>query len=146
MALDRPDALGAQGQPGTVTGGRGAEGNGLRGHGGDGAFPGQEGLATQEGFAARVPDPGIAASEETPAAGANGNPVSEEPEAQEPGPSQPGGEGEQEQAGARPRSVLGWVLFPFAAVWHFLFPKKPRPFIVELPLLGVFARFLAFLM
>jgi signal peptidase I len=37
------------------------------------------------------------------------------------------------------------VLLPFAAVWRFLFPKKPRPFIVELPFLVIFALFLAFL-
>ncbi len=46
---------------------------------------------------------------------------------------------------ARPSSVLGWVLFPFAVVWRFLFPKKPRPFLVELPFLVVFALVLAFL-
>ncbi|HET9168556.1 MAG TPA: signal peptidase I [Actinospica sp.] len=45
----------------------------------------------------------------------------------------------------RPESVLGWVLFPFAVVWRFLFPKKPRPFLVELPFLVVFALVLAFL-
>ena len=45
----------------------------------------------------------------------------------------------------RPSSVLGWVLFPFAVVWRFLFPKKPRPFLVELPFLVVFALILAFL-
>ncbi|HTJ70109.1 MAG TPA: signal peptidase I [Actinospica sp.] len=46
---------------------------------------------------------------------------------------------------ARPGSTLGWVLFPFAVVWRFLFPKKPRPFLVELPFLVVFALVLAFL-
>ena len=46
---------------------------------------------------------------------------------------------------ARPSSALGWVLFPFAVVWRFLFPKKPRPFLVELPFLVVFALVLAFL-
>jgi signal peptidase I len=45
----------------------------------------------------------------------------------------------------RPHSALGWILFPFAVIWRFLFPKKPRPFIVELPFLVVFALFLAFL-
>ena len=45
----------------------------------------------------------------------------------------------------RPSSALGWVLFPFAVVWRFLFPKKPRPFLVELPFLVVFALVLAFL-
>ena len=45
----------------------------------------------------------------------------------------------------RPTSALGWIVLPFAVVWHFLFPKKPRPFIVELPFLIVFALFLAFL-
>jgi signal peptidase I len=46
---------------------------------------------------------------------------------------------------ARPSSVLGWVVFPFAVFWRFLFPKKPRPFLVELPFLVVFALVLAFL-
>ena len=45
----------------------------------------------------------------------------------------------------RPDSVLGWVGYPFAVVLRFLFPKKPRPFIVELPFLIVFALFLSFL-
>lgn len=45
----------------------------------------------------------------------------------------------------RPSSPWGWVVYPFAVVWRFLFPKKPRPFIVELPFLIVFALFLAFL-
>lgn len=144
MALDRPDALGAQGQPGTVTGGRGADGDGLRGHGGDGAFQVQEGLATQAGFAAQEPDRGVRASEEPSAAGTNGRPGTEGSEVQEPDQAQPGG-GEGEEGGAKPRSALGWVLFPFAAVWRFLFPKKPRPFIVELPFLVIFALFLAFL-
>ncbi|HWG28011.1 signal peptidase I [Actinospica sp.] len=60
-------------------------------------------------------------------------------------------EQEPEEAGgrlagvARPGSALGWVLFPFAVVWRFLFPRKPRPFLVELPFLVVFALVLAFL-
>jgi signal peptidase I len=50
------------------------------------------------------------------------------------------------KAGVRkPVSALGWVVFPFAVIWRFLFPKTPRPFLVELPFLVVFALFLAFL-
>ncbi|HEV2635494.1 MAG TPA: signal peptidase I [Actinocrinis sp.] len=45
----------------------------------------------------------------------------------------------------RPTSPAGWALYPFRLVWRFLFPKTPRPFIVELPFLVVFALFLAFL-
>ena len=45
----------------------------------------------------------------------------------------------------RPGSPLGWVVFPFAVVWRFLFPRKPRPLLVELPFLVVFALVLAFL-
>jgi signal peptidase I len=45
----------------------------------------------------------------------------------------------------RPTSAAGWVVFPVAVVWRFLFPKKPRPFIIELPFLVVFALVLAFL-
>jgi signal peptidase I len=60
---------------------------------------------------------------------------------------EPGGEPprEAESGAARPSSVLGWILFPFAVVWRFVFPKKPRPFLVELPFLVVFALVLAFL-
>ena len=65
--------------------------------------------------------------------------------------AEPGAAGEGEKAGAsgtglrRPTSVLGWIAFPFKAVWRFLFPKTPRPFLVELPFLVVFALVLAFL-
>lgn len=45
----------------------------------------------------------------------------------------------------RPTSALGWLGFPFVAFWRFLFPRKPRPFLVELPFLVVFALLLAFL-
>ena len=44
----------------------------------------------------------------------------------------------------RPRSAAGWVLYPFAVCWRLVFPKKPRPFLVELPFLVVFALVLAF--
>ena len=143
MALDRPDALGAQGQPGTVTGGRGTDGDGSRGHGGDGGFPAQDGYGAPSGFAAEAPDPRTAASEESSAAGLNGHTEAEQPGG--PGSDQPQSDDGGEEGGAKPRSTLGWVFLPFTAVWHFLFPKKPRPFIVELPFLVVFALFLAFL-
>jgi signal peptidase I len=45
----------------------------------------------------------------------------------------------------RPDSAAGWAAFPFAVFWRFLFPRKPRPFIVELPFLAVFALVLSFL-
>ena len=149
MALDRPDALGAQGQPGTVTGGRVADGAGSRANGGgDGAFPAQDGFAAG-GFAAHVPDPGTVSAEGSPAVGTNGHAAAEEAGAPDPDPDleqpQPGAGDSGEEGGAKRRSALGWVLFPFAAVWRFLVPKKPRPFIVELPFLVVFALFLAFL-
>ena len=61
-------------------------------------------------------------------------------------PARPGSAGPAAESGAaRPSSALGWVLFPFAFVWRFLFPKKPRPFLIELPFLVVFALVLAFL-
>jgi signal peptidase I len=62
-------------------------------------------------------------------------------------PPEPGGEQPAQPASgaARPGSALGWILFPFAVVWRFVFPKKPRPFLVELPFLVVFALVLAFL-
>jgi signal peptidase I len=43
------------------------------------------------------------------------------------------------------KTGLALVLAPFAAVWHFAFPKKPRPFLVELPFLLAIALVLAFL-
>ncbi|WP_157436365.1 signal peptidase I [Actinospica robiniae] len=68
------------------------------------------------------------------------------------GPEPGGGEGgesggEQGKHGGtrRPTSVLGWIVFPLAVLWRFLFPKTPRPFLVELPFLVVFALVLAFL-
>ena len=67
-----------------------------------------------------------------------------EPGEQSPPATRPEAESEPGRPG-RPTSALGWVVFPFATVWRFLFPKKPRPFIVELPFLIVFALFLAFL-
>lgn len=145
MALDRPDALGAQGQPGTVTGGRGTDGDGSRGHGGDGGFPARDGFGTSADFAAHAPDPGTAAAEEASGPGFNGHTGADESGIQDPDQPQPESSGGGEEGGAKPRSALGWILLPFAAIWHFLFPKKPRPFIVELPFLVVFALFLAFL-
>jgi signal peptidase I len=49
-------------------------------------------------------------------------------------------------APARPKKTgLALVLAPFAVVWRFAFPKKPRPFLVELPFLLAIALVLAFL-
>lgn len=147
MGLDRPDALGAQAQPGTMAGQAGS-GGGSAANGFEPAPPG-------------VPDP--AAAEATEASGLSG----QTPSAGGPDPSNslPGGDeasanGAHSTTGSdaqqpeqpndsdkprRPHTVLGWVAFPFAVFWRFLFPKKPRPFIVELPFLVVFALFLAFL-
>ncbi|WP_344668143.1 signal peptidase I [Catenulispora yoronensis] len=43
-----------------------------------------------------------------------------------------------------PRAWWQWLYAPFVAVWRFAFPKKPRPFIVELPFLLAIALVLAF--
>lgn len=43
------------------------------------------------------------------------------------------------------KSTLVKLLVPFAAVWRFAFPKKPRAFLVELPFLLAIALVLAFL-
>jgi signal peptidase I len=67
------------------------------------------------------------------------------PSEQEPQASAPAEEQEQQSGAKQPRSVTGWLVLPFAVVWRFLFPKTPRPFLVELPFLVVFALFLAFL-
>lgn len=156
MALDRPDALGAQAQPGTMAG-RPDSGGAPAGNGFEAAAPG-------------IPEPAPAEAGESsgrteptsgPTSGANGS-TSPDPgpaEAQEPPPSAPSAtEGEPPTEGGsdeaqpstsvlppRPHSVLGWIGYPFVVFWRFLFPKKPRPFIVELPFLIVFALFLAFL-
>ncbi|MBS2536568.1 signal peptidase I [Catenulispora sp. NF23] len=45
---------------------------------------------------------------------------------------------------AGPRKWWQWLLLPFAVVWRFAFPKKPRPFIIELPFLLAIALLLAF--
>lgn len=66
----------------------------------------------------------------------------------EPEPQVPAthGAGARDRFGvSRPRSVSGWLVYPFAVFWRLLFPKKPRPFLVELPFLVVFALVLAFL-
>src|SRR5882757_6666458 len=100
------------------------------------------GSSAADGFAAEAPEvPTPATAEE--ASGSDDRTIPAEPAGDQVGESV--GESEQppqesdEQAESRPRSALGWVLLPFAAVWRFLFPKKPRPFIVELPFLIVFA-------
>jgi signal peptidase I len=83
-----------------------------------------------------------------PAAGRTSESVPAEPDPDPSGaeqPEPPSEEGERLAGVARPGSALGWVLFPFAVVWRFLFPRKPRPFLVELPFLVVFALVLAFL-
>jgi signal peptidase I len=52
---------------------------------------------------------------------------------------------EQVQEEPRPRSFAGRLGVPFVWVYRLAFPKKPRPFLVELPFLLVIALFLAFL-
>jgi signal peptidase I len=128
VALDRPDAPGAQGQPGTMADRHASGGGGPAGN----------------GFAAETPEvPAPAAAEDaSDAGGAQPAPIPPDGEPQAP---EADGAGEESEARPRPRTVLGWALFPFVAVWRFLFPKKPRPFIVELPFLVIFALFLAFL-
>lgn len=79
------------------------------------------------------------------AATPNGSAAAEPEQPGEPErPEQPA-PGERLAGVARPSSALGWLAFPFAVVWRFLFPKKPRPFLVELPFLVIFALVLAFL-
>jgi len=92
------------------------------------------------------PDDGPQNGAFVPAAAATGESAGPEPagtgKKAEPEPGEAAGSG---SGSARPSSALGWVLFPFAVIWRFLFPKKPRPFLVELPFLVVFALVLAFL-
>ncbi len=117
---------------------------------------GRQGPAASNGFAAEAPEapspaaaerasgpderPGASAS--APAGSQSEQPDGEQQAGESEGAAQPAAEG---MGISRPTSVLGWIALPFVAVWRFLFPKKPRPFIVELPFLVVFALFLAFL-
>ena len=56
------------------------------------------------------------------------------------------GAGARDRFGVRrPRSAAGWLVYPLAVFWRLVFPEKPRPFLVELPFLVVFALVLAFL-
>jgi signal peptidase I len=103
------------------------------------------------GFAAETPEvPAPATAEEASGPGEQTDPATTAHGREEGTDGQPAGDGTDDSGsgtgtGSTPRSALGWVLLPFAAVWRFLFPKKPRPFIVELPFLVIFALFLAFL-
>jgi signal peptidase I len=98
-----------------------------------------------DGFAAETPEvPAPTAAEQASGPGEQADPTGTAHGPQETD-EQPGADDAGTGAESGPRSALGWVLFPFAAVWRFLFPKKPRPFIVELPFLVIFALFLAFL-
>lgn len=119
MALDRPEAGGAQTQPGTVT----DEQDGV--------------LGAQMRHEERFADPSAAPPPADPA-------LSEQPDQSEE-PAGPPPDTNTEGGSKRPRSALGWIALPFAVFWRFLFPKTPRPFLVELPFLIVFALFLAFL-
>ncbi|MFL6116876.1 MAG: signal peptidase I [Catenulispora sp.] len=62
--------------------------------------------------------------------------------------SQAAGSPEEPPAGPpeprAPRKWWQWLYAPFVVVWRFAFPKKPRPFIVELPFLLAIALVLAF--
>jgi signal peptidase I len=49
-----------------------------------------------------------------------------------------------EPAAAKPHGVGYWLALPFVKVYRFCFPKKPRPFLLELPFLLVIALLLAF--
>jgi len=123
VALDRPESGSAQAQPGTVTDEQ------------DGVVGGHADPAGRfEAYPAdtAVPDPEL--SEE-----------SERTSADETGEQAPPESEEEARETARPHSAAGWLAFPFLVVWRFLFPKKPRPFLVELPFLIIFALFLAFL-
>ncbi|MBS2962824.1 signal peptidase I [Actinocrinis puniceicyclus] len=122
-----------------MTGGRGAEGNGSGGSGGEAGYP------AQDGYAAEAPDRDLSAAEQQPTPGAGAHPEAEGAAAGAGEPDQARPDSDQQSAAWKPSSALGWVFLPFVVVWRFLFPKKPRPFIVELPFLVVFALFLAFL-
>ena len=115
---------GPEGPGGPGAGGAGAGGPG--GPGGPGGFGGPGGPGGPFGPGGEGPD--------APGSGPEGASPSPEDEERIPEPAEPAG----------PRTWWQWVLLPFAVVWRFAFPKKPRPFIVELPFLLAIALVLAF--
>jgi signal peptidase I len=123
VAVDRPDAGSAQAQPGTVTDDQDVVGG--RAH------PDE-----------RLTDPAADAAAVEPALSEEALSEQADDSEQAPGFAP---EPEAEEKSARPRTALGWLAFPFVLIWRFLFPKTPRPFLVELPFLIIFALFLAFL-
>ncbi len=156
MALDRPDALGAQAQPESMAGRPGGSGGGPAANGFEAAAPGIPDPAAAVGSSG----PGEQASTQTSVSRFGSD--SGVPDGRGDGETSPDGVrttegtadgGTQPDASedsasdslTRPQTALGWLAFPFVAFWRLLFPKKPRPFIVELPFLVVFALFLAFL-
>jgi len=149
VALDRPDALGAQAQPGT-TADRPGSGGGPASNGFEAATPAIPDPATAEnGQPSHLTEPTPGANAGT-SANANADPTATpEPPDQDADGAQGTQGGTPPATGSgfppRPHSALGWLAYPFVVFWRFLFPKKPRPFIVELPFLVVFALFLAFL-
>jgi signal peptidase I len=111
VAVDRPDAVGAQARAGSAE------------------EPGGAGDAT--GGAAALSG-ALGADEPTVHAARDGD-------------DSGGADGGAADSGRAAAAKTDERVRPLAAVWRFLFPKKPRPFIVELPFLLVFALFLAFL-
>ncbi|GAA1952690.1 hypothetical protein GCM10009838_04800 [Catenulispora subtropica] len=90
---------------------------------------------------AMVPRPDQAAHDQSPQSGdAPGSP--DAPDGAAPGESP---EPSEPAAPPAPRKWWQWLYAPFVAVWRFAFPKKPRPFIVELPFLLAIALVLAFI-
>jgi signal peptidase I len=133
-------------QAGGYTPGSGYEqagGAAAAGHGGQagyGGYAGQAGPGT-DGPAG----PGGPGDVGGPGSGPHGDDpegVSPSPEDEQSGaePAEPAAPAEP----AGPRTWWQWLALPFVAVWHFAFPKKPRPFIVELPFLLAIALVLAF--
>lgn len=105
------------------------------GPGGPGGYGGQSGpggpLGPHDGFGG----PGGPGEPGPYGEGSEGVSPSPEDEQPAPEPAEPAG----------PRTWWQWLALPFVAVWHFAFPKKPRPFIVELPFLLAIALVLAFI-
>src|SRR5579859_6548111 len=114
--------------------------------------PGGSGGNGFEAAAHEIPDPTVAA-EGSSGPGEPGGRVNQETsaEGEQPDTDTDGEAQSDADSGSgsgtftKPETALGWLGFPFVVFWRLLFPKKPRPFIVELPFLVVFALFLAFL-
>ena len=112
--------------------------------GGDAALPRPE-------HAARDQEAGYAEASSTAFDVSGGPQGADSPGAASSGDPTPGAGSPEGEPASRPAEPAGprpwwqWLYLPFLMAWRFAFPKKPRPFIVELPFLLAIALVLAFI-